>query len=77
MIGPKSAFPVFIVKDLDTAKSFYTENLDFDVVFTGDWSTESLESKRGRWLLTVLMDSDAENVARKMCEPLPKNRTAG
>ena len=37
MIEPKSSFPVFIVKDLDAAKSFYTENLDFDVVFSGDW----------------------------------------
>ena len=37
MIEPKSSFPVFIVKDLDAAKSFYTENLGFDVVFSGDW----------------------------------------
>jgi catechol 2,3-dioxygenase-like lactoylglutathione lyase family enzyme len=37
MIESKSSFPVFIVKDLDAAKSFYTENLDFDVVFSGDW----------------------------------------
>jgi catechol 2,3-dioxygenase-like lactoylglutathione lyase family enzyme len=37
MIEPKSSFPVFIVKDLDAAKSFYTENIGFDVVFSGDW----------------------------------------
>lgn len=37
MIEPKSAFPVFVVKDLDAAKSFYTENLGFDLVFSGDW----------------------------------------
>ena len=37
MIEPKSSFPVFTVKDLDAAKSFYTENLGFDVVFSGDW----------------------------------------
>ena len=37
MIEPKSSFPVFIVKDLEAAKSFYTENLGFDVVFSGDW----------------------------------------
>lgn len=37
MIEPKSSFPVFIVKDLDVAKSFYTESLGFDVVFSGDW----------------------------------------
>ncbi len=37
MIKPKSSFPVFIVKDIEAAKSFYTENLGFDVVFSGDW----------------------------------------
>jgi catechol 2,3-dioxygenase-like lactoylglutathione lyase family enzyme len=37
MIEPKSSFPVFIVKNLDAAKSFYTENLGFDAVFSGDW----------------------------------------
>lgn len=37
MIELISSFPVFIVKDLDEAKFFYTENLGFDVVFSGDW----------------------------------------
>ena len=37
MIEPKSSFPVFTVKDLDAAKSFYTANLGFNVVFSGDW----------------------------------------
>ena len=37
MIEPKSAFPVFTVKDLDEARSFYTENFGFDLVFSGDW----------------------------------------
>ena len=37
MIEPKSSFPVFIVKDLDSARSFYTENFGFEVVFSGDW----------------------------------------
>ena len=37
MIEPKSSFPVFIVKDLEAAKSFYTQNLGFDVIFSGDW----------------------------------------
>lgn len=37
MIEPKSSFPVFTVKDLNTAESFYTENLGFEVVFSGDW----------------------------------------
>jgi uncharacterized glyoxalase superfamily protein PhnB len=37
MIEPSSSFPVFIVKDLITAQSYYTENLGFIVVFSGDW----------------------------------------
>jgi uncharacterized glyoxalase superfamily protein PhnB len=37
MIEPKSSFSVFIVKDIEAAKSFYTENLSFNVVFSGDW----------------------------------------
>ena len=46
MIEPKSSFPVFIVKDLDSAKSFYTENFGFDLVFSGDWYIH-LVSKSG------------------------------
>lgn len=37
MIEPKSSFPVFIVKNLVTAQSFYTEYLGFDVAFSNDW----------------------------------------
>jgi uncharacterized glyoxalase superfamily protein PhnB len=37
MIEPKSSFPVFTVKDLVAAKSFYTKNLSFDVVFSNEW----------------------------------------
>ena len=37
MVVPKSSFTVFIVEDLSAAKSFYTENLGFEVVFSGDW----------------------------------------
>lgn len=37
MIEPKSSFPLFIVKDLEAATSFYTENLGFELVFSGDW----------------------------------------
>ena len=37
MIEPKSSFPVFTVKDLEAARSFYTDNLGFEVVFDGDW----------------------------------------
>ena len=46
MIEPKSSFPVFIVNDLDAAKSFYTAHLGFDVVFSGDWYIH-LVSKSG------------------------------
>ncbi len=37
MIEPISSFPVFTVEDLEAAKSFYSENLGFDVAFSGDW----------------------------------------
>lgn len=46
MIEPKSAFPVFTVEDPDAAKSFYTDNFGFDVVFSGDWYIH-LVSKSG------------------------------
>lgn len=46
MIEPKSSFPVFVVKDLDAAKSFYTDHFGFDVVFSGDWYIH-LVSKSG------------------------------
>jgi len=46
MIEPISAFSVFTVKDLAAAKSFYTENFGFDVVFAGDWYLH-LVSKAG------------------------------
>ncbi len=37
MIEPKSSFPVFIVKNIEAAKSFCTENFGFDVVFSDNW----------------------------------------
>lgn len=37
MIRPNSSFPVFTVKDLDAAKSFYTLQLDFGVAFENEW----------------------------------------
>ncbi|ERN41907.1 hypothetical protein KR51_00014390 [Rubidibacter lacunae KORDI 51-2] len=46
MIEPKSSFPVFVIKNLDAAKYFYTENLGFDVAFSGDWYIH-LVSKSG------------------------------
>ena len=46
MIEPQSSFPVFTVKDLVAAKSFYTEHFDFDVVFSNEWYLH-LASKSG------------------------------
>ena len=46
MIEPKSSFPVFTVKDLVAAQSFYSENLGFDVVFSNEWYVH-LVSKSG------------------------------
>ena len=37
MIEPKSAFSVFIVRDLEAAKAFYTEVFDFAVAFSNEW----------------------------------------
>jgi uncharacterized glyoxalase superfamily protein PhnB len=37
MIEAKSSFPVFTVKDLEAAKTFYTEQFGFEVIFEGDW----------------------------------------
>jgi len=59
MIEPKSSFPVFIVKDLDAAKSFYTENLSFDVVFSGDWYIH-LVSKSGVQVGFLLPDQPTQ-----------------
>ncbi len=44
MIEPKSSFPVFIVKDLDAARSFYTEHIGFELVFSGDWYVHLVSS---------------------------------
>ena len=59
MIEPKNSFPVFTVKNLDVAKSFYTENLDFDVVFSGDWYIH-LISKSGVQVGFLLPDQPTQ-----------------
>lgn len=59
MIELKSSFPVFIVKDLDAAKSFYMENLGFDVVFSGDWYLH-LVSKSGVQVGFMLPDQPTQ-----------------
>ena len=46
MIEPKSSFPVFTVKDLGTAKSFYIQHFGFDAVFSNEWYLH-LVSKSG------------------------------
>ncbi len=60
MIEPISSFPVFTVKDLDAAKSFYTENFGFDVVFSGDWYIH-LVSKTGVQVGFLLPDQPAQS----------------
>ena len=59
MIEAKSSFPVFTVKDLDKAKSFYTENLGFDAVFSGDWYIH-LVSKSGVQVGFMLPDQPTQ-----------------
>jgi len=59
MIEPKSSFPVYIVKELTAAKSFYTENLGFDVVFSGDWYIH-LVSKSGVQVGFMLPDQPTQ-----------------
>lgn len=59
MIEPKGSFPVFIVKDIDAAKSFYTENFGFDIVFSGDWYIH-LVSKSGVQVGFMLPDQPTQ-----------------
>lgn len=37
MINPNSSFPVFIVENLNAAKSFYTSYFGFGVAFENEW----------------------------------------
>ena len=59
MIEPKSSFVVFIVESLDAAKSFYTSNLGFEVVFSGDWYIH-LISKSGIQIGFMLPDQPSQ-----------------
>ncbi|MEW7987348.1 MAG: VOC family protein [Candidatus Thiodiazotropha sp.] len=59
MIETKSSFVVFIVEDLDAAKSFYTDNLGFEVVFSGDWYIH-LISKSGIQIGFMLPDQPSQ-----------------
>ncbi|MGD9096317.1 MAG: VOC family protein [Chromatiales bacterium] len=67
MIEPISAFPVFTVKDLDEAKSFYTENFGFDLVFSGEWYIH-LVSKSGVQVGFLLPDQPTQPpIFQKAC----------
>jgi uncharacterized glyoxalase superfamily protein PhnB len=59
VIEPKSSFPVFTVEHLELAKSFYTENFGFDVVFSGDWYIH-LVSKSGVQIGFLLPDQPSQ-----------------
>jgi catechol 2,3-dioxygenase-like lactoylglutathione lyase family enzyme len=59
MINPINSFPVFTVRDLNAAKSFYTEILGFDVVFSGDWYIH-LVSKSGVQVGFLLPDQHTQ-----------------
>jgi uncharacterized glyoxalase superfamily protein PhnB len=37
MIQPNSSFPIFIVKSIDKAKTFYSNHFDFSAVFENEW----------------------------------------
>jgi len=59
MIEPKSSFPVFTVKNLVVAQSFYSENLSFDVVFSNEWYVH-LVSKSGVQVGFMLPDQPTQ-----------------
>ena len=59
MIETKSSFPVFIVKDLIAAKSFYMENLGFDAAFANEWYVH-LVSKSGVQVGFMLPDQPTQ-----------------
>jgi uncharacterized glyoxalase superfamily protein PhnB len=59
MIEAKSSFPVFIVKDLDASKTFYTEHFGFNVVFSADWYIH-LISKSGVQVGFMLPDQPTQ-----------------
>lgn len=59
MINPDSSFPVFIVKNLDSAKSFYTNNFGFNVAFQNEWYLH-LVSKSGIQVAFMLPDQPTQ-----------------
>jgi len=59
VINPDSSFPVFIVKNLDSAKSFYTNNFGFNVAFQNEWYLH-LVSKSGIQVAFMLPDQPTQ-----------------
>ncbi|MBC8090145.1 MAG: VOC family protein [Phycisphaerae bacterium] len=55
----KSSFPVFVVRNLDAAKAFYTEHFGFDVSFAGDWYVQ-LVSESGVQVGFLLPDQPTQ-----------------
>ncbi len=59
MIQPANSFPVFIVANLQSAKTFYTEHLGFGVAFENDWYLH-LVSESGVQLGFLLPDQPTQ-----------------
>jgi len=59
VIKPLCSFPVFTVLSLVKAESFYTKNLGFEVVFSGDWYIH-LMSKSGVQVGFLLPDQPTQ-----------------
>lgn len=55
MIQPDSSFPVFIVGEIEAAKTFYLENLGFNIAFENEWYLH-LVSESGIQLAFLLPD---------------------
>ncbi len=52
-------FPVYIVKDLDGVKPFYTQHFDFRVVFEADWYIH-LISEQGTQFGFMIQNHDSQ-----------------
>ena len=59
MIQAESSFPVFTVRDLDAAKSFYLDHLGFGIAFSNEWYIH-LVSESGIQLGFLLPEQDTQ-----------------
>jgi len=59
VIKTKSAFPVFVVKDLEAAKKFYLAHFDFKVAFESKWYIH-LFSEAGVQIAFSIIDASAQ-----------------